>query len=317
MATATSQPIALERLPRSRSIRPLKSDRVVPVLMVAPSLVLVAIFVYFFIARTAFSSLTRWSGVVPDNTFVGLRNYLNANGTGIFQLERFQADLVNTLHFTVFFLIGCLILGLGAAVLLDQRLRGTLLFQNIFMYPLALSFVVTGTVWRWIFNPYSGINVILENLHLGFLKSGWLTDGGAALNSLGIAAVWQMSGFCMAMFLAGLRGIPEELREAARVDGANEWQLFWRITFPLLRPITLSAVIILGHISLKIFDLVYVMTFGGPGYATDMPSLYMWISTFQEFLYSRGAAIAIVLLLMVALLIVPYLVWNLRGETER
>jgi glucose/mannose transport system permease protein len=118
------------------------------------------------------------------------------------------------------------------------------------------------------------------------------------------------------MFLAGLRGIPEDLREAARVDGANEWQLFWRITFPLLRPITLSAVIILGHISLKIFDLVYVMTFGGPGYATDMPSLYMWVATFAQFLYSRGAAIAIVLLLMVAILIVPYLVWNLRGETE-
>ena len=317
MATATSQPIALERLPRSRSFRPWRSERLIPVLMVAPSLVLVAIFVYFFIARTAFSSLTRWSGVVPDNTFVGLRNYLNANGTGIFQLERFQADLVNTLHFTVFFLIGCLLLGLGAAVLLDQRLRGTILFQNIFMYPLAISFVVTGTVWRWIFNPFYGLNVLLDNLHLGFLKSGWLSDTNTALNSLVIAAVWQMSGFCMAMFLAGLRGIPDDLREAARVDGATEWQAFRHVIFPLLRPITLSAIIILGHISLKIFDLVYVMTFGGPGYATDMPGLYMFIASFRQSLFARGAAIATILLLSVAVLIVPYLVWNLRGETER
>jgi glucose/mannose transport system permease protein len=312
MATATAQPVMVERLPGSRSLRLPPWEKVTPLLLLAPSVILIAVFVYGFIGATVRTSLVRWNSALPDYTFVGLHNYQR-----LFQVERFQADLINTVHFTVIFLAGCIILGLGAAVLLDQRLRGTLLFQNIFMYPLALSFVVTGTVWRWIFNPYSGINVILENLHLGFLKSGWLTDSGAALNSLGIAAVWQMSGFCMAMFLAGLRGIPEELREAARVDGANEWQLFWRITFPLLRPVTLSAVIILGHISLKIFDLVYVMTFGGPGHATDMPSLYMWIATFQQFLYSRGAAIAIVLLAMVAVLIVPYLVWNLRGETER
>jgi glucose/mannose transport system permease protein len=312
MATATAQPVAMERLPRSRSLRLPPWEKLTPVLLLTPSLILIAVFVYGFIAATARTSLVRWNSALPDFTFVGLRNYQR-----LFQLDRFQADLVNTVHFTVIFLVGCIVLGLGAAVLLDQRLRGSLFFQNVYMYPLALSFVVTGTVWRWILNPNYGINVILGTLHLDFLKSGWLTDTHTALNSLGIAAVWQMSGFCMAMFLAGLRSIPEELREAARVDGANEWQLFWRITFPLLRPITLSAVIILGHISLKIFDLVYVMTFGGPGFSTDMPSLYMWISTFQQFLYSRGAAIAIVLLLMVALLIVPYLIWNLRGETER
>jgi len=312
MATATAQPVMVERLPRSRSLRLPPWEKLTPLLLIAPSVILIAVFVYGFIGATVRTSLVRWNSALPDYTFVGLHNYQR-----LFQLDRFQADLANTLHFTAIFLAGCIILGLGAAVLLDQRLRGTLFFQNVYMYPLALSFVVTGTVWRWILNPNSGVNVILGNLHLDFLKSGWLTDTNTALNSLGIAAVWQMSGFCMAMFLAGLRGIPEELREAARVDGANEWQLFWRITFPLLRPITLSAVIILGHISLKIFDLVYVMTFGGPGYATDMPSLYMWIATFQQFLYSRGAAIAIVLLLMVAILIMPYLVWNLRGETEQ
>ncbi len=283
-----------------------------PFLMIAPSCILVAVFVYYFIARTAYTSLTRWQGVVPDYTFVGLRNYAR-----LFQTDKFQADIVNTIHFTAFFLAGCLVLGLGSALLVDQKLRGSLIFQNIFMFPLALSFVVTGTVWRWIFNPNYGLNVLFQNAHLGFLKSGWLTDPHTALNSLTIAAVWQMSGFCMAMFLAGLRGIPDELREAARVDGASEPQAFWYVVFPLLRPITLSAVIILGHISLKIFDLVYVMTFGGPGYSTDMPGLNMFITTFRQDLVAQGAAIATVLLLMVALLIVPYLIWNLRGETER
>ena len=312
MATAAAAPVMVERLPRSRSTRPLSWDRVTPLLMIAPSCILIAIFVYGFIGRTVYTSLTRWVGVVPDYTFVGLRNYIRLFGT-----EKFQADIVNTVHFTAFFLAGCLVLGLGSAILLDQKLRGSLIFQNIFMFPLALSFIVTGTVWRWIFNPNYGLNVLFENAHLGFLKSGWLTDPHTALNSLTIAAVWQMSGFCMAMFLAGLRGIPEELREAARVDGATDIQAFWHVIFPLLRPITLSAVIILGHISLKIFDLVFVMTFGGPGYSTDMPGLNMYITTFRQDLFAQGAAIATVLLLMVALLIVPYLIWNLRGETER
>src|SRR5438874_2149725 len=228
MATATAQPVILERLPRSRSLRLPPWEKLTPLLLIAPSVILIAVFVYGFIGATMRTSLVRWNSALPDYTFVGLHNYQR-----LFQLDRFQADLVNTLHFTAIFLAGCIVLGLGAAVLLDQRLRGTLFFQNVYMYPLALSFVVTGTVWRWILNPNSGVNVIL------------------------------------------------------------------------------------GNISLKIFDLVYVMTFGGPGYATDMPSLYMWIATFQQFLYARGAAIAIVLLLMVAILIVPYLVWNLRGETEQ
>ena len=158
---------------------------------------------------------------------------------------------------------------------------------------------------------------LFDQLHLGFLDSPWLTDTRTALYGLVIAATWQMSGFCMAMFLAGLRSIPEELREAAQVDGANGVQAFWYVVLPLLRPVTLSAIIVLGHISLKIFDLVFVMTFGGPGFSTDMPGLFMFRATFQQNLYARGAAISTVLLLMVAVLIVPYLIWSMRQEVER
>jgi len=303
---------ARERLQKGRSLGHFSWDSLTPFLLIAPSIVLIGIFVYGFIGYTAFVSTTRWYGINPDYTSVGLTQY-----TDLFGLPRFQADITNTIEFTILFLAGCILLGFGAAILLDQKLRGTIFFQNIFLFPLAISFVVTGTVWRWIFNPNFGINLLLDQAHLGFLKSPWLADTHTALFGLVIAATWQMSGFCMAMFLAGLRAIPEELREAARVDGATELNAFLQIILPLMRPITLSAVIILGHISLKIFDLVYVMTFGGPGFATDMPSLYMWVAVFRQNLYGRGAAIAMVLLLMVALLIVPYLIWSLRQEVER
>jgi glucose/mannose transport system permease protein len=311
LAVAASGAATRER-PQGRSLGSFSWDRITPFLMIAPSIILIAIFVYVFIGYTAFVSTTKWYGIVPDYTPAGISQY-----TDLFGLPRFQADVSNTIEFTILFLAACIFLGFGAAVLLDQHVRGTIFFQNVFLFPLAISFVVTGTVWRWMFNPNFGINLLLDNAHLGFLKSPWLADTRTALYGLVIAAAWQMSGFCMAMFLAGLRGIPDELREAARVDGASEVRIFTRVVLPLMRPITLSAIIILGHISLKIFDLVYVMTFGGPGYATDMPSLYMFVATFRQNLYARGAAIAMVLLALVALLIVPYLVWSMRQEVER
>jgi glucose/mannose transport system permease protein len=156
---------------------------------------------------------------------------------------------------------------------------------------------------------------ILQQIGLGFLTTPFFGIS-AGVVSLVLAAAWQMSGYTMAMYLAGLRGIPDELREAARVDGASEWQILWRIIFPLLRPITLSAVIILGHISLKIYDLVVAMTGPGIGFSTDVPAFYMWDTTFRGNHFARGAGIAVVLLVLVALLIIPYLVWSSRSEAE-
>jgi len=166
---------------------------------------------------------------------------------------------------------------------------------------MALSFVVTGTIWRWI-----------------FLDLGWITNKNLALICVIIAAAWQMTGFTMAMFIAAIRGVPEELREAARVDGATEVGIYRHVVLPLINPIILSALIILGHISLKIFDLVYVMTSGSPtlGYATDMPSIYMFQLAFKDDLFARSAAIAMIMLVFVAIVIVPYLWSNYRSEKE-
>ncbi len=302
--------------PKHRS-RFLTSDRIIAFLFILPSIVAIAIFVYGFIGFTGFASFTKWNSLVPDFSWVGLYNFQK-----LFDTTRFQIDLRNTVTFTVLFLIFCLSLGLILAVLLDQHIRGEAIFRNIFLFPLAVSYIVTGVIWRWLLNPGSaelgatGINLLFDKIGLGFLKNGWYTDPGIGIKAVVLAATWQMSGYVMAMYLAGLRGIPEDLREAARVDGANEFQIYRHVVLPLLQPITLGAVIILGHISLKIFDLVVSMTGSGPGFSSDVPAFYMFDTTFRGNNFAQGAGIATILLLMVAVLIVPYLIYSTRTEAE-
>jgi glucose/mannose transport system permease protein len=298
---------------RSRARRRgISADRWISIALIAPSVIAIAVFVYLFIARTAYISLVRWNDLAPDYTWVGLRNYVR-----LFDTERFQADIRNTLIFTLTFIASCLSIGLLLASLLDMRIKGEALFRNIFMFPLAISFIVTGVAWRWLESPTSGINLLFDKVGLGFLKSGWFTDPNIGILAVVLAATWQMSGYVMAMYLAGLRGISEEIREAARVDGATEWEIFRQIILPLLQPVTLSAVIILGHISLKIFDLTKAMTGPGPAFSSDVPALFMYETTFGGSHFSQGAAIAIVLLIFVSVLIIPYLVYNARNEVQQ
>lgn len=292
-------------------MRRVGKDRLTAIAMITPSVIAIGLFVYGFIGWTGWVSLSNWDGLRPDLSLVGLRNFER-----LFQVPRFQADLRNTLTFTVLFLAACLIIGFLLAVLLDQRVWGEGLFRSIFLFPMAVSFIVTGVVWRWLMTPSTGLNLLFEGVGLGFLKSGWFTDPAIGIKAVVIAATWQMSGFVMAMYLAGLRGIPEELREAARVDGATEFQVYRHIVLPLLQPITLSAVIILGHISLKIFDLTASMTKAGPAFSSDVPAYFMFETTFQGDHYAQGASIAIILLLMVSLLVVPYLLYSIRTEAQ-
>jgi glucose/mannose transport system permease protein len=300
-----------------RRLQFLTSDRIIAFLLIAPSVLAIAFFVYGFIAFTGFTSFTKWNSLIPDFTLVGLSNFQK-----LFNTTRFQIDLRNTVTFTILFLIFCLSLGLILAVLLDQHIRGEAIFRNIFLFPLALSYIVTGVIWRWLLNPGSaqlgatGVNLLFDKIGLGFLKNGWYTDPNIGIKAVVLAATWQMSGYVMAMYLAGLRGIPEDLREAARVDGANEFQVYRHIVLPLLQPITLGAVIILGHMSLKIFDLVVSMTGSGPGFSSDVPAFYMFDTTFRGNNFAQGAGIAVILLVMVAVLIVPYLIYSTRTEAE-
>jgi len=297
-------------------------DRVVSIALLVPAVFLIAVFVYGMIGWSLWVSLSKANDLSFDMRLNGLANY-----AAIFANVRFQLDLRNTFVFTIFFVGASLVIGLGLATLLDQRIRGEAVFRSLFLFPLAISFIVTGVVWKWLLTPTAGVNVLLG---LPPELNRWFTDPTVlklgenglygipiAMFSLIIAAVWQMSGFVMALYLAALRGIPDELREAARVDGASEWQLFRRVILPLLAPVTVTAVIILGHISLKIYDLQQAMTGQGPGFATDFPSSYMWQTAFKDNEFAKGAAVGIVMLVLVATLIVPYLIWNRRQEMAR
>ena len=292
----------------------IKRETLLSVALITPSVLAIAIFVYGFIGWTARVSLSKWKGLLPDYTWVGLENFL-----GLFKDPRFHIDIRNTLIFTVIFVIGSLIIGLGLAILLDQNIKGEGFFRSLYLFPMAISFIVTGVVWRWLMNPatgsrMSGLNLLFDALGLDFLISRWHTTPYWGIAFIALPAIWQMSGYTMALYLGGLRGIPVELREAAQVDGANEVQIYQFIILPLLRPITLSAMIILGHISLKVFDLIIAVA--GKQLPLDVPAIYMWQVTFDGYFFGRGAAIGILLLLSVAVLIVPYLIYTLRSEAE-
>jgi glucose/mannose transport system permease protein len=291
------------------------NEKLLTITLLSPSILAVAVFVYGFIGWSARVSLSKWKGLNPDFTFVGLQQYAN-----LMDDPRFKIDVRNTVVFTVGFLIGCIVIGLGLAVLLDQKLKGEAIFRGIFLFPMSISFIASGVVWGWLMNPatgnrITGINLIFQSLGLDFLISKWHTTAppwGMAFTI--IPAVWQLSGFAMALYLGGIRSIPDEIREAARVDGASEFQVYRFIIMPLLQPVTLSAVIILGHMSLKIFDLIVAL--GNKNIRLDVPGIYMWTTTFDGTNYAQGAAIGILMLISVAVLVVPYLFYSMRTEAE-
>lgn len=291
-------------------------DRLTAAAMLAPSVLLVGIFVYGFIAWSMRVSMSDWQGLLPSYNFVGLENFTQL----IFNDRRFLLGARNTAVFSVVFLGGAVVLGLLLAILLDRKLPASGMFRSVFLFPMAVSFIVTGVAWRWLMNPAtgdrtSGLNLLFESIGLGALANSWHTTSPPwGIAFVAIPALWQMSGFAMAVFLAGLGSIPDEVREAARVDGASETQIYRRVVLPLLRPAVLSVVIILGHISLKIFDLIIALT--GRQLALDVPAIYMWTTTFDGNNFNRGAAIGIMLLLAVALLVVPYLWYMRRQESE-
>ena len=198
-------------------------------------------------------------------------------------------------------------MGLLLAILLDQRIKGEAVFRTIFIFPFAISTIVTGVIWRWLMYPESGLNLLFELVGLGFLKSNWYADVNIGIAAVSLPMTWQMSGYTMALYLAGLRSIPHELREAAKIDGASGWQYYRYVAIPLLMPITFTVLVILGTITIRLFDITASMTSSGPDFADDTLAFFMFQTTFQQYRYSQGAAIAVVMMLLSLLLIVPYL----------
>jgi glucose/mannose transport system permease protein len=299
-------------------------ETLTPILMVAPSVAAIGVFVYGFIGWTGWVSVSNWTSFVRDLSYSGFAAY-----TRLFSDFRFLSGLRNVVVFTVLFVGVCLVLGLVLAMIIDRDPFAAPVWRNLFLFPVALSFVVTGVVWQWLLNPRAGVNLLLDrfgwdDLPLWYVSTtivpGWRYGQidlviPVALVAVVIAAAWQMSGFAMAIYLAGLQGVPDELREAARMDGASEPQIYRRVLLPMLRPMTITIIIVLGHISLKTFDLIYVMTGPGTGYVTDVPAVYMYETTFRGNQFARGAAISLLLLGLVALLMIPAL-WARRRTEE-
>lgn len=286
-------------------------------LLISPSLVLVAIFVYGMIGVNINTSLmdthkaAQVSGRKPSK-YVGLENFVN-----LFKDPDFQHSFINLLLFTVAFLAGTLVIGFLWAWLLDKPIKGEGLFRSVFLFPMAVSFVASGVVWRWLLNSAegdnaSGLNRLFEMTGLTFLENSWTQNTTFGILAIALPAIWQLAGYVMALFLAGFRGISDDLREAARVDGANEWQLYKSIIFPQLTPIALSAVIIVGHMSLKSFDLIMSIT-DQRTYSTKVPAIDMF-NYMTDNDYSNAAAVGTVLLLVVAIAVIPYLIHDAKGR---
>jgi glucose/mannose transport system permease protein len=275
-------------------------------LFVLPSIIAVAVFVYGMILWTLNISLSNiTSGYVEKVEYIGLKNY-----TDLVVDERFTHALSNLVKFTVTFMLATLLAGFVMSLLLEKGIKGEGFFRSFYLYPMAISFIAMGTAFRWLFfnekgEDAAGLNLILRSVGLGFLQNDWILSENGAMYSMAIPAIWQMSGYVMALFLAGFRGIPDEMREAARVDGATEFQIYRQILFPQLTPTILTIFIILGHVSMKMFDLI--VGINGKSYGTQVVAVYMWEATFDAGNQAKGTAISVFILVMVALVVVPYL----------
>jgi glucose/mannose transport system permease protein len=281
-----------------------------PKIVLAPSFIAVMVFVYGFIAWTAWVSLTR-SRLMPRYEFDSFIQYERLADS-----PRFETAMVNLAIFGTLFIVIAMVLGLLLAILLDQKIRTEGAIRTIYLYPMALSMIVTGTAWKWILNPELGIEATLKGWGFANFEFNWLVDPDMAIYTVVLAAVWQSSGFVMALFLAGLRSVDEEIIKAAQVDGIPTWRVYSAIIIPSMAPIFLSAFIVLAHLAIKAFDLVIALTGGGPGYATDLPATYMYAMAFSRGDIGQAASSAMVMMLVVFTIVVPYLYSELRTKDD-
>lgn len=283
-------------------------ERWLPQLVVSPIFALSLFFVYGFIAWTVYISFTK-SRMMPVYDLIGLAQYERLWAT-----PRWYVALDNLFIFGGLFIAGCLVIGLLLAIFLDQRIRAEGVLRTIYLYPMALSFIVTGTAWKWILNPGLGVEKLVRDMGFPDFSFGWLVDPQMAIYTVVIAGLWQSSGYVMALFLAGLRSVDDEILKAAAIDGAGPIRTYVGIVLPMLGPVLLSAVIILTHLAVKSFDLIIALTGGGPGYATDVPATFMYAYAFQRSELGMAAASAVMMLATILAIMVPYLYSELREK---
>jgi len=285
-------------------------DKHLPKAVLAPSFAAVLVFVYGFIGWTAWVSFTR-SKLLPKYDIVGLIQYER-----LFAAPRWDTAITNLFIFGFLFIGISMLLGLLLAILLDQKIRIEGALRTIYLYPMALSLIVTGTAWKWILNPGLGLEAMVRGWGFESFAFDWLVNPDMAIYTVVIAGVWQASGFVMALFLAGLRSVDQEIIKAAQVDGIPTWRIYSAIIIPAMAPIFLSAFIVLAHLAIKSFDLVIALTGGGPGYATDLPATYMYAMAFSRGDIGQATSSAMIMMAVAFAIVVPYLYSELRARND-
>ncbi len=284
-------------------------ESLLPKLVVAPAFVFGFAFIYGLMIWNGVLSVTA-SRMLPNyDEFVGIAQYQK-----LFEMDRWWVALKNLGIFSVLYVGGALSLGLTLAIVLDQRVRAEGFLRTVYLYPMALSFIVTGTAWKWILNPSMGLEKLMQDMGWSSFHFDWLVQSDTAIYCVVIAGIWQSAGFAMALFLAGLRGIDDNIIKAAQMDGASLPRIYWRIILPILRPVVFSTILVLSHLSIKGFDLVMALTAGGPGFSTDVPATFMFVMSFTRGQIGLGAASATMMLATVAAIVVPYLYSELRTK---
>ena len=282
-----------------------------PKLVLVPSLGILSWFVYGFIFWTIYISFTK-SKMLPRYEIWGIDQYIR-----LWNMPRWHVAVENLLIFTVLFIILCIAIGILLSILLDQKIRAEGFLRTIYLYPMALSFIVTGTAWKWVLNPTLGIEKFVNDMGFETFKFDWLVTPEMSIYTIVIAGVWQSSGFIMAIFLAGLRSVDDEIIKAAKIDGAGIFSIYSKIILPMMRPVFMSAIVILVHLSIKSYDLIIALTSGGPGFSSDMPAVFMTAMAFHRSEVGLASASAIMMFLTVSAIVVPYLYSELKRENAR
>ena len=279
-----------------------------PKIVISPSFVVILWFVYGFVLWTFYISLTK-SKMLPRYEFWGIEQHFR-----LWSNPRWFIAVENLLIFTVLFVGICILIGILLSILLDQKIRAEGFLRTIYLYPMALSFIVTGTAWKWMLNPTMGIEKLFTDWGFTDFTFDWLVNRDMSIYTIVIAAVWQSSGFVMALFLAGLRSIDDEIVKAAKIDGASLYSIYITIILPMMRPVFMSSIVILLHISIKSYDLVVALTAGGPGISSDMPAVFMTQMAFHRSEIGLASASAVMMFLTVLAIVVPYLYSELRRQ---
>jgi glucose/mannose transport system permease protein len=279
-----------------------------PKIVIAPSFAVILWFVYGFVLWTFYISLTK-SKMLPRYEFWGIEQHFR-----LWSNPRWFIAVENLLIFTVLFVGICILIGILLSILLDQKIRAEGFLRTVYLYPMALSFIVTGTAWKWMLNPTMGIEKLVMDWGFTDFTFDWLVNRDMSIYTIVIAAVWQSSGFVMALFLAGLRSIDDEIIKAAKIDGAGLYSIYFTIILPMMRPVFMSSIVILLHISIKSYDLVIALTAGGPGISSDVPAVFMTQMAFHRSEIGLASASAVMMFLTVLAVVVPYLYSELRRQ---